>query len=88
VATGRGRGGVHGWRDWLRRATHHSADDDRQLVQAAEQSRREREGEDEHGESSGSSVSSGSTGTRAQASLDQVLRRAAEARATRRDRER
>lgn len=79
MATGRGRGGFRRWREWLRRATHHSADDDRQLVQAAEQSRRD--GEDEPG---GSIASSGS---RTQASLDQVLRRAAEAQAAQRDKQ-
>jgi len=73
VATGRGRGGIRRWRAWLRRATHHSAEIDRQLVQAAEQPRRE--GEDEP------------SASRTQASLDQVLRRAAEARAAQRDRE-
>jgi len=78
VATGRGRGGPRRWREWLRRATHHSADVDRQLVQAAEQSRRD--GEDEPGGSIGSS------GSRPQASLDQVLRRA-EAQAAQRDKQ-
>jgi len=78
VASGRGRGGARRWREWLRRATHHSADNDRQLVQAAEQSRRD--SDDEAGPS-GSDGPSGSGGpVTAQASLDQVLRRAAEAR--------
>jgi hypothetical protein len=70
VASGHGRGGRRRWRDWLHRATHHSADDDRQLVQADEQSRRE--GEDRPG-----------GGAKTQASLDQVLRRAAAERAAR-----
>ena len=86
VATGRGRGGFRRWREWLHRATHHSAADDRHLVQAAEQSRRD--SDDEAGRSSGSGGSGGPAeaggddGSRAQASLDQVLRRAAEARDT------
>jgi len=78
VATGRGRGGIRRWREWLHRATHHSADDDRQLVQAAEQSRRD--GDEPDGGSDGSDGSDGAGGPTAQASLDQVLRRAAEAR--------
>jgi hypothetical protein len=91
VARGRGRGGVRRWREWLRRATQHRAADDHELVQAAEQSRRE--DVDEPAGSSGpsrSSVSSGYggySGTKSQASLDQVLRRAAEARAARCDQE-
>jgi len=73
VATAQGRGGIRRWQDWLRRATHHSAEDDRQLVQADEQERHE--GEDRRG------------GTKTQASLDQVLRRAEAERAARRDTE-
>jgi len=73
MATGQARGGIRYWRDWLHRATHHSADADRQLVQADEQSRRE--GEDDPG----------AGGSRAQASLDQVLRRAAAERTPPRD---
>ena len=42
VASGRGRGGNRRWREWLHRATHHSADDDRQLVQADERARTSR----------------------------------------------
>ena len=71
MASARGRGANRRWREWLHRATHHSADDDRQLVQAAEQSRLQ----DENGPGPG--------GSRAQASLDQVLRRAAAERAAR-----
>jgi hypothetical protein len=71
VASGRRRGGLRRWRDWLHRATHHTADDDRQLVQAAEQSRLQDPNEP------------GPGGSRAQASLDQVLRRAAAERAAR-----
>ncbi len=67
-----GRGGNRRWREWLHRATHHSADDDRQLVQADEQARHEGEG---------------GGGAKSQASLDQVLRRAAAERASRRDTE-
>ena len=73
MVTAHGRGGIRRWQDWLRRVTHHSAEDDRQLVQADEDSRHE--GEDHRG------------GTKTQASLDQVLRRAEAERAARRDTE-
>jgi len=63
---GRGRGGIRRWREWLHGATHHSAAEDNELVEAAEQSRRDADD---------------------QASLDQVLRRAAEARASQDDRQ-
>ena len=76
MVTGPGRGGIRRWRDWLRRATHHSAADDRELVQADEQSRREAE-----------DAPAGSGGHKSQASLDQVLRRAAAARAAEGDEE-
>jgi hypothetical protein len=86
VVAGRGRGGTRRWRGWLHRATHHSAADDRQLVQAAEQSRRDADHEDDgSGGSAGTDGSGGAGGSRAQASLDQVLRRAAEARASQHD---
>ena len=75
MASGRGRGGNRRWREWLHRATHHSADDDRQLVQADEQARHEGEDHPRGG------------GAKSQASLDQVLRRAAAERASRRDTE-
>ena len=74
MANGQGWGGNRRWREWLHRATHHSADDDRQLVQADEQSRRE--GENRPG-----------GGAKTQASLDQVLRRAAAEQAARRGEE-
>jgi len=83
VASGRGRGGTRRWREWLRRATHHSAEDDRHLVQADERSRRDDEEAEVRGgpvEVGGSAGSGDSGGPAAQASLDQVLRRAAEAR--------
>jgi hypothetical protein len=74
VANGQVRGGNRRWREWLHRATHHSADDDRRLVQADEQSRREGEGHP-------------GGGAKTQASLDHVLRRAAAEQAARRGEE-
>ena len=94
MAAGRGRGGIRRWREWLHRATHHSAEDDRQLLQAAEQTRRD--GDDDRGEPGGPAEAGGSGGRtgdrraapRSHASLDQVLQRAAEARASQHDTQR
>ena len=87
MATGRGRGGIRRWREWLHRATHHGAADDVQPVQTDEQARPDG-GDEGSGGSSGSGEQSGSGGpATAHASLDQVLRRAAAARkAVRHDR--
>ena len=87
MATGRGRGGIRRWRAWLQRALHHSADDDRRPVQAADRSRHDDDRrlarpaeQSRHDDDLGPG-----TAVTAQASLDQVLRRAAAAREAVRD---
>ncbi len=80
MASGRGRGGIRRWRDWLRRGRRQRVPGAGQRSNGAERNGAERNGTERNGAERNGAERASAEGAGTPPSLDHVLRQAAEAR--------